>query len=85
MTLDSLNAFTVTVTSQSVLWKYTYLNLRILMDDRLPLAFKRCGFEPGTVSFYIYIFVLFFPSFRAIMDILIQIWHTILHKICVYV
>ena len=69
MTLDSLNAFTVTVTSQSVLWKYTYLNERILTDDRLPLAFKRCGFESGTLSFYVYLSV--FASFRTIMDILI--------------
>ena len=71
MTPDSLNAFTVTVTSQSVLWKYTYmyLNERILMDDRLPLAFKRYGFESGTLSFFFYLFV--FPLFRAKMDILI--------------
>ena len=69
MTLDSLNAYTVTVMSPSVLWKYAYLNERILMDDRLPLAFKRCGFESGTLSFFIYLFV--FPPFRAKMDILI--------------
>ena len=57
MTLDSPNAFTVTVTTQSVLWKYTYLIERILMDNRLPLAFKRYGFESGTLSFFIYLFV----------------------------
>ena len=64
MTPDSLNVFTVTVTSQSVLWKYTYmyLNERTLMDDKLPLAFKRCGFESGTLSFF-YLFVRFFRYF----------------------
>ena len=47
-----------------VLWKcrYTYLNERILMDNRLCLAFKRCGFKFGTLSFlFICSFVRLFP------------------------
>ena len=48
MTLDSFNAFTVTVTPQSVLWKYTYLihlhvqviNIYIKMHVILVLRYK---------------------------------------------
>ena len=47
-----------------VLWKYTYLNERILIDNRLCLAFKRCGFEFGTLSY------LFICSFVRLFSII---------------
>ena len=40
MTLDYLNAFTVTVALQSVLWKYIYYLLQYNIHRNLPVSMK---------------------------------------------
>ena len=41
-----------------------YLNERILINNRLCLAFKRCGFEFGTLSFLLFVrLFVFFHNF----------------------